>query len=142
MSHYCIGNPCWICNPSYAPSEGSWQDVNGNRMFIPHRKAEQGNFFPAAQKMSYVLIELSESNGDIWSVSSHESLEAAQQAAQDKVDAYLKEFDQDAFDPDVWDEIKDTQLGWAPQQTVWETDPVNITMNDPVYFRIYDCTRK
>lgn len=127
MSHHCISKPCWICNPEYPHIEGSWQSA--------------ATFFPPSKITSHVLIEISESNGDIWSVSSHNSLEAAQKAAQDKVNAYIeKNYDQAHQEQ----ERLDNKLYWTPQRhssSILETDPVNVTLNDPVYFRIYDCTK-
>lgn len=27
MSHYCIGNPCWICHPALAPTKEPWPQI-------------------------------------------------------------------------------------------------------------------
>lgn len=35
-THYCIGNPCWICNPSLAPQDGPWPRITQDRL-IPEK---------------------------------------------------------------------------------------------------------
>src|ERR1700728_2383122 len=32
MSHYCIGNPCWICHPQYAPKQEPWPQLTSERL--------------------------------------------------------------------------------------------------------------
>lgn len=32
MSHGCIGNPCWICYPEYAPKHDPWPQILQDRI--------------------------------------------------------------------------------------------------------------
>ena len=42
MSHYCIGNPCWICYPTYAPTQDSQGIKTWQKLIDNHKIPEQG----------------------------------------------------------------------------------------------------